>query len=489
VVVDLEGDGTMELVNGENIFRFNKADKSWGLLRQTDQPRGQVAVADFGTYGASSNDRSTRDGLPELAVVSNGTIRVQTPEGRVILGPTGLPGGGVGGAPTVADFDGDGRPEVGVAGAAAYTVFDPDCSAGADATVCPTGRSDRILWSRPSQDQSSNMTGSSVFDFEGDGRAEVVYADECFSRVYDGRSGQVLFSQYHTSCTWYENPIVADVDGDFRSEIVIPSNTNCGVVCPGIDPIHNGVRCESTADCPGVTVCAKEQPGDATGLCRCSTTADCGASNLACVDPASGASPAGKVCRASFPVGERQTGIVVLADVLDRWVSSRPIWNQHAYSVTNINDDGTVPTIANAKSNWKTPELNNYRMNVQGTVKGETVPDMTSQSHPVQCDNGTAKLQAKVCNRGTAPVAGGVPVTFYRESTMPSNKICTATSTQVLAPGSCEVVSCDWVAAPDSEVDVIIQADDDGSGKGASTECEENNNTATLKGVRCQAIG
>ena len=32
-----------------------------------------------------------------------------------------------------------------------------------------------MLWSQRSQDMSSNVTGSSVFDFEGDGRAEAVY--------------------------------------------------------------------------------------------------------------------------------------------------------------------------------------------------------------------------------------------------------------------------------------------------------------------------
>jgi hypothetical protein len=52
-----------------------------------------------------------------------------------------------------------------------------------------------IAWSRSTQDLSSNVTGSSIFDFEADGRSEVVYGDECFVRVYDGQSGDVLFSQ------------------------------------------------------------------------------------------------------------------------------------------------------------------------------------------------------------------------------------------------------------------------------------------------------
>ena len=38
-----------------------------------------------------------------------------------------------------------------------------------------------------------------------------VYGDECFTRVYDGVTGKVLYSRFRTSCTWYENPVVADV--------------------------------------------------------------------------------------------------------------------------------------------------------------------------------------------------------------------------------------------------------------------------------------
>src|SRR5690606_26794498 len=135
----------------------------------------------------------------------------------------------------------------------------------------------------PTQDGSSNVTGSSVFDFEDDGRAEVVYGDECFLRVYDGQSGDVLFSQRRSSCTWYENPVVAAVDGDFNAEIVIGDNFNCGsatsgVVCsdtakgPGLgprstDPLFPGLRCTDGADCAS-GVC------DA-GLCRCTMDEEC----------------------------------------------------------------------------------------------------------------------------------------------------------------------------------------------------------------------
>ena len=89
-----------------------------------------------------------------------------------------------------------------------------------------------IAWSRRTQDLSSTLTASSTFDFEADGRSEVIYADECFARIYDGSTGDVLLSHYRSSCTWSESAVVADVDGDYRAELVIPSNKACSAVYP-----------------------------------------------------------------------------------------------------------------------------------------------------------------------------------------------------------------------------------------------------------------
>ena len=71
-----------------------------------------------------------------------------------------------------------------------------------------------VKWSSPTQDGSSNRTGSSVFDFQGDGAAEVVYGDECYFRVYEGETGDVVYEIEMSTATIHEYPLVADVDGD-----------------------------------------------------------------------------------------------------------------------------------------------------------------------------------------------------------------------------------------------------------------------------------
>src|SRR5207244_1075999 len=81
----------------------------------------------------------------------------------------------------MADFDGDGVPDIGVAGSDHYVVF-----SGARIINPAIADGALQLWSRPTHDFSSAVTGSSVFDFNGDGRAEVIYGDELHLWMFDG---------------------------------------------------------------------------------------------------------------------------------------------------------------------------------------------------------------------------------------------------------------------------------------------------------------
>jgi hypothetical protein len=455
-----------------------------------------VAVADFGAYGNGVPANS-----PELAVVRSGEVFIHAITGEVVLGPRLLPGAGSGGPPTIADFDGDGLTEVAVAGATAYSVFDIDCGAAPRANgVCANGTCDtepgqvcppEVAWSRGTQDGSSNRTGSSVFDFEADGTAEVVYADECFVRVYAGDSGEVLFSQYRSSCTWHENPLIADVDGDFRAELVTPSNKACsiggaGISCSmlngdGVDVQFNGLRCDANGDCVS-NVCDQ-------GLCRCSATAECCVAGTdaaclelgyTCVPPDPGTPGSGNTCRAAHPHG--LSGIRVYADANDQWVKSRMIWNQHAYAVTHINEDGTVPATANWNNNWFDPLLNNFRQNVPGDPHGNALPDTTAgASIDYLCAGNTATLRVSVCNRGATAAAAGISVGFYVSGQL----VCQTSTADVLDVEECELVSCAWTgapASPASAVDVDVIADDGGG----VTECKEGNNTGVVLDVYCE---
>jgi hypothetical protein len=338
----------------------------------------------------------------------------------------------------------------------------------------------------PTRNRAANLAGSSAFDFDGDGRAEAVHSDQCFTRIYDGVTGRVVYSRPRTSCLWYENPVIADTDGDLNAELVTTSNGGCGAACPALDPLFDGVRCADDTDCVAPTRCGRDQPGDALGRCRCSQDPECG-DGYACRDPIAGPSPAGKVCRAAHPVGV-SAGVRVIADAADRWIGARPIWNQHAYSVTNVNDDGTVPRTSMWLRNWSQPGLNNFRQNAPGSGLGAGAsPDLTVRGATVTCIPGGARVAIEVCNRGTEPVARGLPVSVYGGNP-PSTLGCTAHTMFNLVVGECETVSCDWPAA--GTVGTVI-VDDDGTGSGGmagqgqNLECREDNNRLVLTNINC----
>lgn len=185
---DLDGDGQQSVVVGN--ARYNVDGETMAYTGRSD---GFVALADF-----------TDDGIPEIIVAHNGTLRLET-AGGTVLWSHNYTGDRIG-PPTVADFDGDGAPEIGVAGRGQYVVVDTDGT---------------TLWKRSTQDASSGFTGSSVFDFEGDGSAEVVYADEIRLWVFDGATGNVkLEGVHHNSATCSEYPVIVDVDRDGHAEIV-----------------------------------------------------------------------------------------------------------------------------------------------------------------------------------------------------------------------------------------------------------------------------
>ncbi len=425
VLADVDEDGRVELVGGDGVWEFDPSARAWVAESYfaASLSRGQVAVAELGDYPVAALGRDA----VEVVVIAAGTARVQTIGGEVVFGPVSIVGGGTGGAPTIADFDGDGRREFASAGGSAYVVFDLDCVTGGDATRCASGRTDGVLWSQPSQDASSNVTGSSVFDFDADGAAEAVYADECYLRIYDGATGTVRYSAARSSGTTYENPVIADVDGDFHSEIVSAVNDYAGTLgCAPTDPLRPD---------------------------------------------------------ASFATSH---GIVVLRDALDRWASSRPIWNQHAYAVTHVGERGAIPSTSAWRNNWDEPGLNNFRQNVQGELDALGVADLTAASEAgplmVLCDGMIATLPAQICNRGTLPLAAGTEIAF-RVGAADGPELCRAPVPVALTVGMCTEVTCTGTLPADS-VDLYVIVDPDG----AEEECWEGNNFAVLREVQCATV-
>ncbi len=279
-------DGEMELISGYGVSRLD------GETLWTGGNAGHAAAANF-------------DGDPAPEIVSvrheNGQVALYDNDGSVVWSAQ-IPGGG-GGPPSIADFNGDGFPEIGVAGAQNFVVFlgkpvlEPE--------------EQRLLWSRAIEDAASYTTGSSAYDFDGDGEVEVVFASEENLWVANGATGEIIFQEgEHTSATLQEYPVIVDVDRDSHVEILVVSNSY----------------------------------GAENGLWE---------------------------------------GITALGDRDHQWIDGRPVWNQYAYHITQIEDDLSVPQFQHP--HWlPEPEGSDQRGNNsfrQGSY-GEHAPQAASNLRP-----------------------------------------------------------------------------------------------------------
>jgi outer membrane protein assembly factor BamB len=195
VPADVDGDGKLELVLGVGAYRLDGT----ALWSDATSKGGFIALANFDA-----------DATPELVVVGNGAIRLLDAENghEHWSTPFVVESGNdfTGGPPVIADFDGDGLPEIGAQGTTEYTVIDGDGS---------------VLWTHPIMDNSA-FTGSIAFDFDGDGSAEVVQTDTQNVRILSGIDGSVRFEGPRQSVTGKESATVADIDGDGHAELIVP---------------------------------------------------------------------------------------------------------------------------------------------------------------------------------------------------------------------------------------------------------------------------
>ena len=223
-------------------------------------------------------------------------------------------------------------------------------------------------------ESTSGFTGTAVFDFDGDGASEVIYRDQVDLYVVDGESGRVLNSQYAslTKCssnTGFEYPIIADVDGDGETEII--------------------VSCSRDEN--------KKYKGPKTG---------------------GGTDGHIRVYKAA-------------PDMF--WVPSRQIWNQFSYFNVNINDNLTVPRYQQphhlnfaqicidpaAPNNFSLNKFLNQSPRI--TFCGDLAfpaakldfPDDAVAITPPICPVDTFQVRLKFQNTGDYAVLQPIPFAFY----------------------------------------------------------------------------
>ncbi|MCA9407806.1 MAG: VCBS repeat-containing protein [Candidatus Omnitrophica bacterium] len=184
-------------------------------------------------------------------------------------------------------------------------------------------------------------------DTTGDGRAEIVV--HYFNRleVLNGNDGSQLWRVDFPNTIDPANPLVFDLNDDGVVEVIVRRHSTSPASQSIL--IYNGVTGELLHD-------FNDFPLPVVGT-----------TNLivADVDNDGAAEIVFAPSNSSFLHPNR---LYVLEAAEGDWKSTRSIWNQYNYHVTNVNPDGTIPVVQ--QNNWLIPGLNNYQSN--GFLPGET---------------------------------------------------------------------------------------------------------------------
>ena len=384
------------------------------------------------------------DGRPEVIIAaSSGRLEIHDGETGVRRMSVQHGLGEWGGVPQVADFDGDGFPEIGLANRSAYAMIDlqesrarcpqwneeisdrtprpldnrrrapggplcqrdRDCAVGTGVCHLTLGQCVCLHNGWTYEIEGGANLGASLFDFDGDGDSEVVVRDQCWLRILDGATGALLVRRPVSNKVRYGRPLVVDLDQDGSAEIVY-SASESGENCPlGPQRLENG----STV----------------------------------------GASYA--------------EGVFVLGERNGLWGPARPVWNQLMYSPGHILPDGSIPPTVPGGDISPAFAVVGAQTRPPGTGADLTV--LHGRVTPIEGGCGAlgeaVRITVTVRNEGDVVVSGEVPVVFEAlseegETTPlagPDGQALTAPLGVALWPGAATVVSVvyDAMASPFGE--------------------------------------
>ncbi len=328
------------------------------------------------------------------------------------------------GYPAAADLDGDGQGEMVVTGNGWVRIFDGDCRLLVEWEVLGGG-----------------LGGpATIADFDGDTEPEIGIASDDLYTVYE-RDGTLLWTRVVNDGSDVTGSSVYDFEGDGYAEVVYADHDVLWV----FQGATGEVRLEDDTHSSWT---GNEYP----------VIADVdGDGEVEIVVP-------------------NYDGLYAIGDADHSWVPARQVWNQHAYHISNVNDDLSIPSPT--LPNW--PEHNTFRSGDITPNLGATAPDMVPVLVDVcteECDQGTLQLVVQLGNQGLASVAAGVPLAVYALEGEQRTLVHVEPSTTPIASGRTNpgmVLELPAAAFPEGRL--VLVADDDGTGAGLLTECSEDNN-------------
>jgi hypothetical protein len=423
-LADLEGDGEVEVVLGPYIFR----GPTGALRAKGGMDSGRfLAYAEIGFHSIISD--LDNDGTQEIIA------------GRSVYDATGTlicqGDGPQDGFTAAADLDMDGMGEFVVVGNQTATLYDTDCSIIS-------------MWALQGGGTGGPPT---IADYDGDGLPEIGLVDASTYSVYE-IDGSVRWSTpVFDMSSHATGSVVFDFEGDGYPEVVYADELNLWV----FDGRSGAVR-------------LRDQSHNSRTLHEYPTIADLDGDGSAEIVVVNGGSH----------YNSTSTGIFVVGSQTSNWQAGRQVWNQHAYSITNINDDLTIPSPA--IPNW--PTYNNFRSGDLNPVSASGFPDAIAfaEACELECYLDRIVVHIKVANQGTSALRNGIPVevgTYDGDTYYPLDIGFTST---VLQPGeSSESIRFRIDLEDVSEQRLYITVDH----LDYAAECNESNNKIPLD-ITCE---
>jgi hypothetical protein len=308
-IYDLDGDGNPEIIAGFEVFD-NHGKRLFGYDES----------AFNGQYWCPANTAADLDGDGKLEVIfGNAAFHADGTKYWSIPGPPGQP--------QVANLDSDPDPEIFVARQDGLLVLEHDGTIKFGPIQSFDPMTSPNCWSKPGV----------IHDFDGDGHADIM--DSSCSHFG-------IFHVNPTSLTLNWSAAVNDTSG-------LASSTAFDFLGRGIaDAVYGDQDNLWVYDGVLGTVELNQTRSSGT-LIEYPVVADVdndGSADIVVVSNKGGDNPANYT-----------NTVAVYQDAQRRWIPTRRIWNQHAYHVTNVREDGTIP--AHPKKSWL--NLNTFRTNAQ----------------------------------------------------------------------------------------------------------------------------